>query len=116
VASSASGCVGCWSLITGVVLLVPPQVYYSVRADAQDPRSLLFSFGRLWFLYHLLVYRLLLPVFLWLRREPWAAAGGVADRSLPAAAGNLALALPILLFGYLLAADERLDQAFGLPS
>jgi glucans biosynthesis protein C len=84
-------------LVVGVLLIVPPQVYFALRARGQDPGSYwhflgrffdvqvigsfpsflrgansdtLFELGHLWFLHHLLVYSLvLLPVFLFLRSD-----------------------------------------------
>jgi glucans biosynthesis protein C len=84
-------------LLVGIVLVVPPQLYFAVRADGQDPGSYwqflgrffdvrlsfdlmsivqpahpdgLFDVAHLWFLYSLLIYSLLLlPLFLYLRGE-----------------------------------------------
>jgi hypothetical protein len=84
-------------LVVGVVLLVPPQIWYALRAHGQDPGSYrqfldrffdvqvrlglppvveradphgLFELAHLWFLYYLLVYSLLLlPVFRLLRGD-----------------------------------------------
>jgi glucan biosynthesis protein C len=84
-------------LLVGIAVVVPPQLYFSARADGQDPGSYwrflgrffdvrlsfdfpsivqparpagLFDVAHLWFLYYLLVYSLLLlPLFLYLRGE-----------------------------------------------
>jgi glucans biosynthesis protein C len=67
-------------LVVGILLVVPPQVYYSLRSNGEDPGSYrqflgrffgggLFESAHLWFLWYLLLYSLLLlPVFLRLRR------------------------------------------------
>ncbi len=66
--------------MVGILLVVPPQVYYSLRSNGEDPGSYwqfldrffgggLFESAHLWFLWYLLLYSLLLlPVFLRLRR------------------------------------------------
>jgi glucan biosynthesis protein C len=68
-------------LVVGIVLVVPPQVYYSLRSNGEDPGpywqflgrffgSGLFESAHLWFLWYLLLYSVaLLPLFLWLRLE-----------------------------------------------
>ena len=84
--------------ITGLLVIVPPQIYYRLRVDpayqetysqfyprffdmtlkmnlpwffSASPESGLFSPAHLWFLYILLVFTLLLlPVFLYLRKPP----------------------------------------------
>jgi glucans biosynthesis protein C len=68
-------------LVVGIVLVVPPQVYYSLHSNGDDPGpywqflgrffgSGLFESAHLWFLWYLLLYSLLLvPLFLWLGRE-----------------------------------------------
>ena len=152
-------------LVVGVLLIVPPQSYYGLRAQGRDPGGYweflprffdmrvtlsfpsflrgsdpetLFEFGHLWFLHYLLAYSLLLlPVFLFLRRD--------TGRSLRERLGTaccrqpswmLLLFLPILLvevalgtwgpggwnayaypsflvIGYLIAADRRLSAAIA---
>ncbi|MDX1315166.1 MAG: acyltransferase family protein [Eudoraea sp.] len=74
-------------LIFGMLLIVPPQVYYERLANAQFTGSLIeffrtvaysgiypegnFSWHHLWFLPYLLVYSVLLaPLFIYLRRNP----------------------------------------------
>jgi glucans biosynthesis protein C len=68
-------------LVVGVVLIVPPQIYYSLRSNGEDPGSYwqflgrffggeLFESAHLWFLWYLLVYSLLLlPLLLHLQRD-----------------------------------------------
>jgi glucans biosynthesis protein C len=84
-------------LVVGILVLVPPQLYYALRFKGHEPQSYwhflgrffdvgvtldfpsflrgadpeaLFELGHLWFLYFLLVYSLLLmPLFLLLRRD-----------------------------------------------
>jgi hypothetical protein len=83
-------------LLVGILVVVPPQLYYFLLASGRDPGSYrdvlrqffdvrltvgfpsflttahtdgLFELSHLWFLYYLLVYSLLLPVFLYLRRD-----------------------------------------------
>jgi glucan biosynthesis protein C len=139
----------------GVLLIVPPQIYYAARSSGRDPGSYwhflagyvslrpdptlrefvpgagnerLFHTAHLWFLYYLLIYSaLLLPVFLYLRRDPgrrmveWLAArcrqpSGLVILALPVAVMEVlsdtiyAFAL-YLLYGFLLAGDRRLRQA-----
>jgi glucans biosynthesis protein C len=98
-------------LAVGLVLVVPPQIYYSMRAHGQDPgsyweflgqffklRDNVFETAHLWFLAYLLLYSLLLlPVFLLLRRGSmrWALDRVAAHGQRPW--GILLLALPIAL-------------------
>jgi glucan biosynthesis protein C len=147
--------------LVGLLLVVPPQVYYQLRFERQDPGSYwefygdffqvhlglklpwfirpdeppdLFEPARLWFLYFLLVYSLLLlPVLLYLRgggrrllerlasfcARPWA----IFLLALPVAVIEAALGteesggwnryayIPFLLYGFLLAADPRFGEA-----
>jgi hypothetical protein len=149
-------------LVTGVVLIVPPQVFYSLRAAGQDPGSYwsfldrffdvrltvgfpvflrgavpgqLFELGHLWFLYYLLTFSLLLlPLLLYLRRSAGRGPMEWVMARCHGARGFVAFALPIalvegslgtwdlggwnsyayllfLLYGYLVAADRRLNEA-----
>jgi hypothetical protein len=148
-------------LVVGVVVLVPPQVYFLLKARGHDPGPYLqflgrfldlrlvvgfpafvrgadaagpFELGHLWFLYDLLLYSLLLlPVFLYLRRNldqgwiawltgrcqrPW----GVFLLALPVVLIEVVLGIVgpgswhsyahivFLLSGFLIAADGRLAE------
>jgi glucans biosynthesis protein C len=112
-------------LVVGILVLVPPQVYFLLRAEGQDPgpyrqflgRFLdlrltvgfpafvrgdepdgLFELGHLWFLYYLLLYTLLLlPVFLCLRRNPDLGLMGWLVDSRKGSWTVLLLALPVVL-------------------
>ena len=109
-------------LVVGTVLLVPPQVYLSLRARGQDPGSYWqflgdffhvrpglrfpvpltaadpnrpFELGHLWFLYLLLAFSLLLPLVLRLMRRE---SGGLLERVVDLCRrpwGLVALALPV---------------------
>ena len=149
-------------LVVGVVLVVPPQVYYALRAENESPGSYwpllaqffdvrldlafpsivqrtnpdgLFTVAHLWFLFYLLIYSLLLlPVFLGLRREgrkrlvEWLTAhccgpSAILLLALPVVLIETSLGTwgpggwnsyscgPFLLYGFLMAADARLDAA-----
>ena len=150
-------------LVVGTVLLVPPIVYFALKADLtysetflqflprffniqlsiDFPRFLtgappdeLFTIAHLWFLEYLFVYTLvLLPLWLYLRRPagqrlverfgdlcalPWA----IYTLALPIAIIEAALGtefsggwnryayVPFLIYGFLMAAEPRLGQAF----
>lgn len=141
----------------GVVLIVPPQIYFAARANGQEPGTYwqflsgyfglrhepsspwyvpgagderLFHTAHLWFLYYLLIYSaLLLPVFLYLRRDAgrWVMDWLAARCRQPS--GLILLALPVivvevllgtihafalyLLLGFLLAGDRCLREAVG---
>jgi acyltransferase-like protein len=113
-------------LVVGVVVVVPPQIWYAVRADGQEPGSFwqflgrffavrpgfrppwvvtaagsdsLFDAAHLWFLYYLLAYSLLLlPVFLFLLPDRAPARGGARLVALcQRPRGVLALAGPLVL-------------------
>jgi Acyltransferase family len=111
-------------LVTGMLLIVPPQLYYSMLADGEDPGSYweflgrffdvrpvasfplfvvgaepdrLFDLAHLWFLYYLFAWSLLLlPVLLWLRGSgQWLTDWLVARCEGPW--GLLLMALPVAL-------------------
>jgi glucans biosynthesis protein C len=117
-------------LVVGMLLVVPPQVYYAMRADALDPGSYWqflvqfltvrpvarfpaflegagpephFHLAHLWFLYYLLIWSLLLlPVFLYLRgNAARRLAGRVAGRC-QGPSGVVLLSLPIAMIEALL--------------
>ena len=120
-------------LAVGVLLIVPPQVYYSLRAESQDPGSYwqflgrffdvrltfdfpwivqgadparLFDVAHLWFLYYLLIYSLLLlPAFLCLQRDSgrWLVERLVAACQRPW--GILVLAVPVATIEAALGSD-----------
>jgi hypothetical protein len=111
-------------LVVGVVLIVPPQVYYALRANYQNPGSFwqfldrffdvrlafdfpsiirgagpdrLFEVAHLWFLYYLLVYSLLLvPAFLHLRRDSGRRLLAWLGARCRGALGVLILAVPVV--------------------
>ena len=150
-------------LLVGILVVVPPQLYYFLLASGRDPGSYwdvlhhfldvrltvgfpsflttahadgLFELSHLWFLYYLLLYSLLLlPVFLYLRRDagrgvldwlaasaraPWASFVLVAVPvvlievflgTIGPGSWHSLVHLPFLLYGFVLEADRRLSTA-----
>jgi glucans biosynthesis protein C len=102
-------------LVVGIVLVVPPQVYYSLRSNGEDPGPYwqflgrffgggLFQSAHLWFLWYLLVYSLLLlPLFLRLQADAGRRALDRLSLLSTRPGGLLLLGLPVAL----------LEAAFG---
>jgi hypothetical protein len=110
-------------LVAGMLLVVPPQIYYTMRASGQDPGSYwsflgrffdvrpvlsfpaflrgddpdrLFHLAHLWFLYYLLIWTLvLLPVFLYLRRGGGQGLMGWLVARCQGPGGVIVLAVPV---------------------
>jgi glucans biosynthesis protein C len=112
-------------LVVGILLAVPPQVYYALRAGEHPPGSYwqflgrffdvrvelglpasiggdepdgLFEMAHLWFLYYLLTYSLLfLPAFLYLQRDSGRRVVHWLTARCQRPWGMLLLALPVFL-------------------
>jgi glucan biosynthesis protein C len=119
--------------IVGVVVIVPPQLYYQLRSDpayqesylqflprffdvtfsldfpwffSASPKSNVFQPAHLWFLYILLVFTLLLlPVFLYLRQPPGQQLIGRAASVITSPWRLIAAALPIAVIEAALGTD-----------